>query len=61
MNTPATFSHYAVETGERTDRTLADILKIDAKDLAIDLHYRMERIRESEREAERATAEVRLY
>jgi hypothetical protein len=61
MTTSADFGHQAAEPGERTNRSLADVLGIDPSDLANELSTRLERIREAERKAERATAEVRLY
>jgi hypothetical protein len=61
MTTPADFGRRAAEPGQRTNRTLADILGIDPGELVGELHDRMDRIREAEREAERATAEVWLY
>jgi hypothetical protein len=61
MTAPAEFGHQAAEPGERTNRTLADILGIDADDLASELRSRMEQIGEAERPPEPSTAEVRLY
>lgn len=61
MPSPKSYGHEAAESGQRTDSTLAEVLGIDPVALADEVRSRIELIREAEREAERATAEVRLY
>lgn len=58
---PDTFGYEADLPGERTSQSLADLLDSDAKVAAEQIKTQFERIRQAEREAERAFAEVRLY
>lgn len=61
MTTTSDFKQEAQLLGTKTDKTLAEILGTTAAALADELGPRLNRIREAEREAERTTAEVRLY
>jgi hypothetical protein len=56
-----TFGHEAELPGEPTTQSLADYLDADRDAAAEQLKTQLDRIREAERDAERASAEVRLY
>ncbi len=55
------FGHEAELPGEPTTQSLADLLDSDEDAVAKRLREQLDRIREAERDAERASAEVRLY
>lgn len=55
------FGHEAELPGEPTRRSLADLLDSDSDAVVERLREELDRIREAEREAERASGEVRLY
>lgn len=59
--TTSDFKHEAQFLGTRTEKSLAEIFGTSPTALADELGPRLERIREAEREAERTTAEIRLY
>jgi hypothetical protein len=61
MTTPKEFGQRAALPGEQTTRSLAEILDSDTEAVAARLREQLDRIRDAEREAERATAQVRLY
>lgn len=61
VTTTADFKQEAQAPGTKTDKTLAEILGTTPAALADELGPQLSRIREAEREAERTTAEVRLY
>lgn len=61
MTTTSDFKQEAQVLGKKTHKTLAEILGTTPEALAEELSPQLERIREAEREAERTTAEVRLY
>lgn len=61
MTTPKGFGQLAPSSGELTEKTLAEILEIDPELLIEKLRSSLDRIRESEREAEEASSAVRLY
>lgn len=61
MTTTSDFKHESQVPGIKTNQTLADILGTTSSELAEELGPRLNRIRVAEREAERTTAEVRLY
>lgn len=61
MTTTSDFKQEAQVPGTKTDKTLAEILGTTPDELADELGPRLNRIRVAEREAERTTAEVRLY
>ncbi|SRR5712692_5617670 len=55
------FGHEAELPGEPTTRSLADLLDADSDAVAERLKEKLDRIRQAERDAERASGEVRLY
>jgi hypothetical protein len=55
------FGHKAELPGDPTTRNLAELLDSDSDAVAQRLRESLDRIREAEREAERASGEVRLY
>lgn len=61
VSTSSDFKQEAQAPGTKTDKTLAEILGTTPASLAEELGPRLDRIREAEREADRTTAEVRLY
>lgn len=59
--TTSDFKQEAQTLGTKTEKTLAELLGTTPDELAMELVPRLDQIREAEREAERTTAEVRLY
>jgi len=59
--TRGTFAHQPELPGEPTTQSLADLLDSDNESVTERLKEQLDRIREAEREAERSSAEVRLY
>lgn len=59
--TATDFGHEAATPGEPTMLSLADLLGFDSGAAAERLQEQLDLIRDAEREAERASAEVRLY
>lgn len=59
--TTAEFRTDATVLGTPTDQTLAEFLGTTPDSIAENLRPLLDRIREAEREADRSTAEVRLY
>ena len=55
------FGHEAELPGEPTTQSLADLLDSDSDAVAEQLKKQLDLIREAERNAERASAAVRLY
>jgi hypothetical protein len=59
--TPETFAHQAELPGKATTESLAELLDSDTGNVTERLRGQLDQIREAERDAERASAEVRLY
>lgn len=59
--TRGTFAHQAELPGETTHQSLADVLDSDSEAVTERLKQQLDLIRDAEREAERSSAEVRLY
>jgi hypothetical protein len=56
-----TFAHQADLPGDTTNQSLSDVLDSDSEAVTERLKHQLDLIRDAEREAERSSAEVRLY
>jgi len=61
MTTPRPFERIVVPEGMTTDSTLSDVLGLRDDALDEEVQAQLDKVREAEIEAERQTAEVRLY